>query len=139
MALSERGPTMRDGAPTVRLILIVVTLQFAAFLTGYPTHVVDAAQFCGCHLDSSPRWTCDLKCSPQSCRDAGQWFPDRESCLRRSIAPVKSAKSESAPSSKKKVAQITASKKPASSGANSLKTTSIQTPSPKKQVVKLAQ
>ena len=96
-----------------RLFLFIVTLQFTAILLVFPNNAADAAKYCGCTINYNSRWSCFRTTCDISCRDVGRWFPDKESCLRRSVVPARSAKSETESPSKKKVVQAPPPKKPA--------------------------
>jgi len=122
---------MRDGALKVRMFFFALTLQLAAFFILFPSHLADA-KVCG-GINPYGRWECSntIRCHPAT-RGAGQIFPDRASCLRRSVVPAQSVKEEAAPP-KRKVAQVSEPKKPAAKPAKKIV---AATPPLKKQAVR---
>ena len=116
---------MRDGAPMVRLFLIVAILQLAALLSGFPSQTANAGGACGCTSPWTTRWTCySGSCPIVSCRDTPQTYPDMASCRKRSVVPAQSAKT-----TEPKVVKSTPPKKQAVKLAqkpNSSKTTSLK-------------
>jgi hypothetical protein len=91
------------------ILFLMLPLVAALFLIQL-TAPSDAA-VCG-GINKYGQWQCNRSavCSP-GWRSAGQMFPDRASCLRRSAGPAKSAKTEPPPA-RKQVAQAPAAKKP---------------------------
>lgn len=64
------------------------------------------AKVCGCTANWNGRWFCNTqpRCH-QGCRDSGQWFPDRKSCLKRSVVAAEPPNTPSV-SSESKVARV---------------------------------
>lgn len=92
----------------LRHFIVLLMLPLAALLSIQGSRPA-AAAVCG-GVNKAGVWTCLRFCGAGF--RTNQMFPDRASCLRRSAAPVKSAKKE-APPAKKQVAQAPVTKKPA--------------------------
>jgi hypothetical protein len=92
--------------PYLRLLLFAL---LAAASLAFHGNTADA-YVCG-GINKFGQWVCTATCNT-GFRSAGQVFPDRASCLKRSLTPAQTVKKEAAPP-KRKVAQVSEPKKPA--------------------------